>query len=127
MRGVLILTVCVVFLAGCGGGIYKQTSWKSPKDKGRVTADWDVASAICDALAGDRELTPEEQIEIEERRQSLRETGSAIQEFLDEAGIEGGGELAGAVAGFLSGFLGGKKGKQDEEFVRCMEEFGWEK
>ena len=126
MRGFLVLSVCVVFLAGCGTGIYTQKSWSPPGDKGKATADWDVASAICDARAGERELTPEEQRTIAEKRQSLRESGSAIQEILDDAGIEG-GELAGAVAGFLSGFLGGKKGKQDEEFVKCMEEFGWKK
>lgn len=126
MRNLVVLSVCVVFIAGCAGGIYKQTSWRSPQDVGKATSDWDVASAICDARAGDRELTPEEEMEIAEKRQTLKETGSALQDLMDEAGIEG-GEIAGAVAGFLSGFLGGKKEKQDEEFVKCMEGFGWEK
>ena len=125
-RNFLMLSVCVALLTGCAGAIYRQNSWSPPRDTDKATSDWDVASAICDARAGDRELTPEEKLEIAEKKQELQETGSAVQELMDDVGIEG-GELAGAVAGFLSGFLGGKKDKEDEEFVKCMEEFGWKK
>ncbi|MGI9558055.1 MAG: hypothetical protein ACR2NQ_00080 [Thermodesulfobacteriota bacterium] len=126
MRSIVALSVCVLFLAGCGGAIYSQSSWSPPGDVNTATADWDVASAVCDVKAGNRELTPEEKKEIAGKKRDLQKAGSDFQKLMDEAGI-GGGELVGGVFGFLSGLMGGASGKQDDVFVECMQNFGWER
>lgn len=125
MRSFLILFVCVVFLTACGGAIYKPKSWLPPQDD-KVTSDWDVASTICDARAGDRELTPEEQQKIAEKRRKLGYAGSATKDIMGQAGVPG-GEYVAVAAGFFSGLFGRKSSKEKEEFAICMEEYGWEK
>ncbi len=118
--------VSVVFLTGCGGAVYKHKSWLPPEEVDKVTSDWDVASTICDARAGNRELTPEEQQQIAEKREALNYTGTVTKDIMGQAGIAG-GEYVAAAAGFISGLLGRKSSVEKEEFAVCMEEYGWEK
>lgn len=124
MRNLLIVLVSAVFLAGCGGAVYEPKSWSPPQNLNKVTSDWDVASTICDARAGDRELTPEEQEMVNRKKQTLTKTGSTAQSVMEGLGVSG-GEYVGAAAGFISGLFGRKSSKEKEEFTTCMEEYGW--
>lgn len=125
-------------LAGCGGGaLYDSQSWVPPGDTEKATADWDVASGICDKVALGTELTEEEKALIQADKEFMQTMGSLTestgQELTSIAQSTGDQNLglalqgAGAAISFLGGFSGATAGedKKTKAFQKCMEKLDW--
>ena len=128
-------------LMGCASGLYNQQSWVAPETD-KATADWDVASGICDKLALGEKLTAEEKAQIEADREQLMELAnftSVVGEQAVEVANQAGSQLpgyagiaaqgAGAVLGFMSSFSGAtaEEDKKEETFLKCMETLDWKR
>ena len=128
-------------LIGCAGGLYNQQSWVPPETD-KATADWDVASGICDKLALGKKLTAKEKAQIEADREELMELanftsvmGEQVTSVASQVGDELGGNLglaaqgAGAALGFLSSFKGStaEEDKKEETFLKCMDTLDWKR
>ena len=129
-------------LIGCGStGLYNQQSWVPPETE-KATADWDVASGICDKLALDKKLTAKEKAQIESEREELMELanftsvmGEQVTSAASQVGNQLGGNLglaaqgAGAVLGVMSSFSGAtaEEDKKEETFLKCMEALDWKR
>lgn len=128
-------------LMGCAGGIYNPQSWMAPETD-KATADWDVASGICDKVALGEELTAEEKAQVEADREQLMELAnftSVVGEQAVSVANQAGSQLpgyagmaaqgAGAVLGFMSSFSGAtaEEDKKEETFLKCMETLDWKR
>lgn len=128
-------------LMGCASGLYNPQLWVAPETD-KATADWDVASGICDKLALGEKLTAEEKAQIEADREQLMElanltsvVGEQVTSAASQVGSQLGGNLgmaaqgAGAALGFLSSFSGAtaEEDKKEETFLKCMETLDWKR
>lgn len=128
-------------LMGCASGLHNHQSWVPPETD-KATADWDVASGICDNLALGKKLTAEEEAQIEADREQLMEVanltskvGDQVTSVASQVGDELGGNLGmaaqgvGAVLGFMSSFSGAtaEEDKKEETFLKCMETLDWKR
>ena len=129
---------CLLMLTGCGGGaLHESQSWLPPADTEKATADWDVASGICDKVALGTELTEEEkaliQSDVEFNQMMGTLTESTGQELTRIATSSGGRDLglalqgAGAAMSLIGAFSGATAGedKKEEAFHKCMEKLDW--
>lgn len=123
-------------LAGCGGGaLHQSQSWLPPGDAEKATADWDVASGICDKVALGTELTEEEKAQIEldqtliqlQARQLERQISHNLQTGIGDRNLNlalQGVSTAAAVLGAFGGATAGETKKEDA-FRTCMEKLDW--
>ncbi|MCY3729679.1 MAG: hypothetical protein OXF97_11885 [Nitrospira sp.] len=125
-------------LSSCGGGaLYDKQSWVPPADTEKTTADWDVASGICDKLALGTKLTEEEKAliqadkEFNQMMSNLTEsTGKELTKIATSSGDRNLGlalQGAGAAMSFLGGFSGAtaEEDKKTKTFHKCMETLHW--
>lgn len=141
MRKVLILAQVIglsCLLSSCGGGaLHDKQSWVPPADTEKATADWDVASGICDKLALGTKLTEAEKAlvqadkELNQMMANLTEsTGKEITKIATSSGDRNLGlalQGAGVVMGVLGGFGGAtaEEDKKTKTFHKCMEKLHW--
>lgn len=134
MKQKTLCVLCAVLclsIAGCGGaGVYELSAWTPPSEE----ADWDVASAACDARAGNRELTEAEEAEAEgeaiEEIAGVVNIHNEISDISGGVGVPGMGLLGSGFSlagGLLGGSAGGRKtvAVKEKEFSECMTERGW--
>ena len=128
-------------LAGCGGGaLYDAQSWLPPSDTEKATADFDVASGICDKLALGTKLTEAEKALVQADKEFMQTMGNLYEsmgtqyatELADAFGTnEGTAGLAaqgiGAAFSMLGSFSGAtaEEDKKTETFQKCMENLDW--
>ena len=116
------LLVAALPLSGCGAGLYEAKSWNSPGGDA-VTADWDVASAKCEAEAIDEEAGEGEKAAAQNVAKTAVETKNTLDALSGAAPVPGMDLLSGALIGAMPHAM--DEGAKNEKFTECMEELGW--
>lgn len=123
------LLVAALPLSGCGAGLYEAKSWTSP-DGDAVTADWDVASAKCEAEALEEEADEEEKESVQGALESAAEVKSTLDTIGSLTGVPtnpadalGGDLLLGGLIGAAPHVM--DEGAKNERFTECMQGLGW--
>ena len=115
------LLAAAIALSGCAGGLYEAKSWISPGGDS-VIADWDVASAKCEAEALDETADEEEKKSAQEAAQGGATLGRALSGAEPDYGAQ---MLSGALIGVMPYMM--DESAKNKRFIECMEELGWEK
>lgn len=130
--------------AGCGGGaLYDSQAWLPPEDTEKATADWDVASGICDKVAWGTKLTKAEKAQIqadkERNLREMRETKRMVETIQTMQGRPpvnpaATGPVGVAATALIDGLLmlpdtlkasTAEEDKKIKTFRKCMEKLDW--
>ncbi len=119
MLRVSLAVAVLLLLLGCSGQ-HHRTLWVPPADPLKAAADWDVASATCDAKALATQLS-------EAEKSRLYRSAPDIDKH-DEDGAEVQEGIA-AVLMFLYAYrvAVAEENKKQRVFVDCMQYLGWQK
>ena len=126
MKSKFIFAAALLFsalaLSACGGGLYAAKSWITPGGDA-VTADWDVASAKCEAEAIDKEASAMEKETAQTIAKAAVETKNTVDALAGAAPIPGLDMLGGAMIGAMPHAM--DEGAKNEHFINCMKALGW--
>ena len=116
------LLSAVFTLSGCAAGLYEAKSWTSPGGEA-VTADWDVASAKCEAEAIEEEASEGEKAAAQTVAKSGVEMSNTLDSLSGSVPNPGIGLLGGALIGALPHAM--DESAKNDKFIECMKKLDW--
>ena len=124
MRFIQLLLAAL--LLGCSGQYHREL-WNPPTNLAKATADWDVASATCDAEALATKLSEEEKAHLYSDLENIDQEeyrGENTNEKFDKTIV-----ALNASVMFLNMYKisTAEENKRGQVFVACMKRLGWQR